>query len=65
MLQQLTSQIVAKLIALPAARVVIIVALNDVVANAGELIVPASGAPLIVIRELTNNEAVILIVYEI
>ncbi|KLA24561.1 hypothetical protein B4077_4555 [Bacillus cereus] len=51
--------------ALPAARVVIIVALNDVVANAGELIVPARGAPLIVIRELTNNEAVILIVYEI
>ncbi len=54
-----------KLIALPAAKVVIIVALNEVVANAGELIVPASGAPLIVIRELTNNEAVILIVYEI
>lgn len=44
---------------------VIIVALNDVVANAGELIVPARGAPLIVIRELTNNEAVMLIVYEI
>ena len=41
-----------------------IVALNDVVATAGELIVPASGAPLIVIRELTN-EAVILIEYEI
>ncbi len=54
-----------KLIASPAARVVMIVALNDVVANAGALIVPASGVPLIVIRELTNNEAVILIVYEI
>jgi hypothetical protein len=54
-----------KLIASPAARVVIIVALNDVVAIAGALIVPASCAPLIVIRELTNNEAVILIEYEI
>ncbi|CIY71719.1 Uncharacterised protein [Streptococcus pneumoniae] len=42
-----------------------IVALNDVVATAGALIVPASAPPLIVIRELTNNEAVILIVYEI
>ena len=42
-----------------------IVALNDVVATAGEFIVPVSDAPLIVIRELTNNEAVILIEYEI
>ena len=41
-----------------------IVALNDG-CDSRRIYRPASDAPLIVIRELTNNEAVILIEYEI
>lgn len=54
-----------KLSTAAAGRLVIIVALKEVVANVGELIVPASGEPFTVICELTNSPAVKLSVYEI
>lgn len=51
-----------KLTAAPAGKLTIIGALNEPVATAGEFIVPASGLPFTVIRELTSNPAVKLIV---
>lgn len=51
-----------RLTAAPAGKLAMIVALNEPVATAGEFIVPASGLPLTVIRELTSKEAVKFIV---